>query len=88
MSTSAKKARGGGGIAWLMVALFGVATAVGLALDFGANSGAPGFWIGAQPGARALLGVGAGAFVVAAAQLARLILARPSAEGDDARDHA
>jgi len=63
--------------------------AIGLALDFMANKRAS-FWLLGLPGGRALIGLGAAAFAIGAAWLARLLLARPvvAKEASHAGDHA
>lgn len=69
-----KPSRGGAaGMLFLFAAVIGGA---GLTFDLLLNH-QRGFWIGAEPGARALIGVGAAVIVVAAAHLLRLALARP-----------
>lgn len=75
------------GLAGALFVLFALACGAGLTLDIAFNGAANAFWVGAEPGARALLGVGAAAFVVASAQIARLILAPRAGKDRDARDH-
>jgi hypothetical protein len=78
-----------GGIAGLWLLFCAVAGGVGLAFDLGLNR-ASNFWIGAEPGGAAALGLAAAAFVVIAARLARLVLARRPTQhrGGDADHHA
>lgn len=69
-----------------MLILFSLAIGVvGMGFDFGANR-ARAFWVGAEPGARALIGLVAIVIVVVAAHLLRLTLTRRSplkGEGGD-----
>lgn len=61
-----------GGIAGLAILLCFTAAAAGLAFDF-ATRGPGGFWIGAQPGAAAVIGLGAAVLVVIAARVAQFL---------------
>ncbi len=80
---SAQKGRGGAH--FIAFALMGGA---GLALDL-TTRGPGAFWLGAEPGARALIGLGAAAFVLICAHVARFVLAKREAKGGrDAGDHA
>lgn len=74
--------RGGGAAA--LLALFCVAVGgAGLAFDL-TNDTTRGFWIGAQPGAAAIIGLAAAVFVVVSGHIARLLLTRrPRAENQD-----
>lgn len=73
MTTAPKAPRGG---AAAMLFLFSVAGGgAGLAFDLALNP-ERGFWIGAQPGAQAVIGVAAAVFVVLAGHLARVVLGR------------
>lgn len=74
MSEAQDKKRGGGAAA--MLVLFCLAAGgAGLAFDLTSDT-ARGFWIGAQPGAGAVIGVIAAVFVVLCGHLARLVLTR------------
>lgn len=62
-----------------MLFLFSVVIAgAGLAFDLMLNQGAA-FWIGAQPGARSIIGAAAALFVIAAAHLVRAALGQRDA---------
>lgn len=83
MSNADKPARGGAaGILFLACVAGGGAA---LAFDLTLN-GDYGFWLGAQPGARAVIGALAAVFVIFAGHLARALLARRVAETKGARD--
>jgi hypothetical protein len=65
-----------------MLILFSLALgAAGVAFDFGANT-ARAFWVGAEPGARALIGLAAIIVAIVAAHVLRLILARRPLKGE------
>jgi len=68
-----------GGIAGLWLLFCAVAAAGGAALDF-ALTDAPAFWIGAQPGGAAALGVVAAVVVVIFARIGRWTLSRIARE--------
>jgi hypothetical protein len=73
MSDARNQKRGG---AAAMLALFCVAAGgAGLAFDLTSET-ARGFWVGAQPGAGAVLGLIAALFVVLCGYLARFLLTR------------
>lgn len=61
------------GIAWLAFLICGALAGLGLAIEF-MRGPAPAFWIGAEAGARAVIGAGAALVVIAAAALLRLTL--------------
>jgi len=64
-----------GGVAGLALLFCFTAAALGLAFEFGL--GAPGgFWIGAQPGAAAIIGAGAAIACALAARLAHLVFGK------------
>ena len=70
-----------GGAAGMLI-LFSLALgAAGVAFDFGANR-TRAFWVGAEPGARALIGFAAIIMVIVAAHVLRLILARGPGKGE------
>lgn len=74
MSDARNPKRGGGAAA--MLALFCLAAGgAGLAFDLTSDT-ARGFWLGAQPGAAALIGLVAAVFVVLCGHLARFALTR------------
>ncbi len=79
-----------GGAAGMLI-LFSLAIGVvGMGFDFGANR-TRAFWVGAEPGARALIGVVAIALMIIAAHLLRLTLARGpplKGEGGDGVNHS
>ena len=72
MTTSTPSRSGAAGMLFLFAIALGGA---GLAFDLALNH-ERGFWIGAEPGARAVIGAAAGIFVVAAAHIVRLLLGR------------
>lgn len=79
-----RTARGGAaGILLLFAVAIGVA---GLGFDYTTNT-ARGFWIGAEPGARAIIGVGVVCVLLLAAHALRWLLRRRERGGRDARDH-
>ena len=79
------------GIAGVALLFCVVAAGAGLAFDLMGDPGAR-FSVAAQPGGRAVLGIGVAAVIVLAAHAMRLVLGRrPSANdegGADAGDHA
>lgn len=84
--TDKPKTKSGGALLFLL--LFGAMGALGLAFDF-MMTAERGFWLGADPGGRALIGVGAAAFLMLSAHVARLVLSRRlNGGGRDAGDHA
>ncbi len=79
------KPQGGGAAAMLF--LFCIAGGgAGLAFDLALNPDR-GFWFGAQPGARAVIGAAAAVFVVLAGYAARLLLGRRDAKGGGDGSH-
>lgn len=68
-----------GGIAGLAFLFCATALGGGLAFDF--INHAHGFWIGAEPGGRALIGAAAVLFVALAARVLQLILSRREDKG-------
>lgn len=90
MSAVRPRARAGAGTVLLVFALALAGLGLGLDLLFNRERG---FWAGAEPGARALIGVGAGVAVVLAGHAMRWLLARPhhdaNADKEDRRagDH-
>lgn len=85
--TPSPSPRGGAAAMFFLFCIAG--GAAGLGFDFALNP-AHAFWIGAQPGARALLGAIVALFVIVAARFSRLLLARATQArgGRDAGDHA
>jgi hypothetical protein len=83
-----KPATSRGGIGIFLFVIFALMGGAGLALDL--MSRPPGaFWIAAEPGARALIGIAAAAFMLACAHGARFLLATREHKGErDAGDHA
>lgn len=79
-----------GGAAGMLI-LFSLAIGVvGMGFDFGASR-TRAFWVGAEPGARALIAVGAIVLVILAAHVLRLTLARRpplKGEGGNGVDHS
>ena len=80
------------GIAGIAFALCAALTVLGLAIEV-LRGPAPAFWIGAEPGARAVIGAGAAVVVIAAAALLRMMLgvrakAEPEKGARRAGDHA
>lgn len=71
-----------GGIAGLAILFCFTAAAAGVALDF-ATRAPGGFWVAAQPGAMAAIGLGSALFVVVAARLAQFLFVNRSKEGGD-----
>ena len=69
-----------GGIAGLLLVFCLAAGAAGLGFDLGLDA-RPNFWIGAQPGAAAALGVGAAVFAILGARGAQLLLGRQRRKG-------
>jgi hypothetical protein len=79
------KAQGGGAASMLF--LFCIAGGgAGLAFDLALNPDR-GFWLGAQPGAQAVIGAAAALFVVLAGYVARLMLGRRDAKGGGDGSH-
>jgi hypothetical protein len=80
-----------GGVAGLWLLFCAVAGGAGLAFDVVLHPGR-GFWIGAEPGARAAIGALVAVFAIASAHLVRLVLSRRASDdgkgGRDAGDHA
>ncbi|MDX2274674.1 MAG: hypothetical protein NW206_04415 [Hyphomonadaceae bacterium] len=74
-----------GGAAPMLTLLSAVILALGLGFDFGLNHSRAS-WIGAEPGARALIASAAVIVVVAAARLLRLALGRSEHGGGHGRD--
>jgi len=81
MSNAQTPKRGGAAAMLLLFCL--AAGGAGLAFDLTSDT-ARGFWLGAQPGAAAVIGVAAAVFVVACGHLARWLLVRR--EPTDRRD--
>mgnify|MGYP000505612635 CR=1 FL=1 len=75
-----------GGIAGLVILFCFTLAALGLAFDF-TTRGPGGFWVGAQPGAGAAIGLGAAVVCVIAARLAQMLFGRGGEEGDDVSGH-
>lgn len=73
-----------GGVAGLALLLCFTLAAAGVAFDF-ATRGPGGFWIGAQPGGAAVIGVGAALIIVIAARLAQVLFGK---RGGDASGHS
>lgn len=71
-----------GGSAGLVTLFCFTAAAAGIAFDF-ATRGPGGFWIGARPGAMAVIGVAAALLAVLAARLAQFLFAPRGKEGRD-----
>jgi hypothetical protein len=87
--TPPPKATPRGGAA-AMLTLFALAAGgAGLGFDLALNPDR-GFWIGAEPGARAAIGAAAAMFVIVSGHVGRLLLARRERrrEGRDAGRHA
>jgi hypothetical protein len=83
INAAPRKGRG-----WILFGAFALMGVVGLALDLMTRARGA-FWIGAEPGARAVIGVGAAAFMLLCAHAARFILAKREPKGArDAGDHA
>ena len=72
------------GIAWIAFLICGAIAGLGLAIEF-MRGPAPAFWIGAESGARAILGAGAAIVVIAAAALLRLTLGSRTETGKGTR---
>ncbi|WP_395645347.1 hypothetical protein [Terricaulis sp.] len=77
MSTSQTPQKGG--VAGMMLLFCATAGGGGLAFDL--TTRAHGFWIGAEPGARALIGVAAALFVAVAARAVQIVLSRREEKG-------
>jgi hypothetical protein len=69
-----------GGVAGMWFLICAAVFALGMFLEFRAED-EPAFWVGAEPGAEAAIGAGAGVLAVIAGALARMVLARRRGEG-------
>ena len=74
-----------GGAAPMLIMLSVVVFAIGLAFDLGLNQSRA-FWIGAEPGARAVIALAAVLLVVVASRLLRMALGRSEQGGGRGRD--
>lgn len=68
-----------GGVAGLAFLFCATALGAGLAFDFMTHE--HGFWVGAEPGGRALIGAAAVVFVVLAARVLQFVLSRSDDKG-------
>ena len=75
------------GAAGMLLLFCGVATIVGVGFEF-LNDAASSAGVIAQPGARAVLGVGVVAVLALLALAMRMLLSTKRGAGDDAGDHA
>lgn len=73
-----------GGVAGVVLLFCFTAAAVGLGFDLMVRSPG-GFWVGAQPGAAAVIGAGAAALCVIAGRLAQILFGK---RGGDAGGHS
>lgn len=73
MTDDLQPPRGGAAGLWLLFCAVG--GGAGLAFDLILNPGR-GFWLGAEPGARAVIGAAVALFAAAAAYIIRAVLAR------------
>lgn len=68
-----------GGIAGMVLLFCAVGGGAGLAFDL--LNPAHGFWVGAEPGGRALIGVAAVVFAAVAARVVQIVLSRREEKG-------
>ena len=73
MTDDLQPPRGGAAGLWLLFCAVG--GGAGLAFDLILNPGR-GFWLGAEPGARAMIGVAVALFTIAAGHIVRAVLSR------------
>jgi hypothetical protein len=69
------------GIAGLLFLFCCAAVAAGLGFDIGLGARSA-YWIGAEPGAAAALGVAGAAFALVAAHAGQMLFRRPTAQAD------